>query len=82
MVLQYPVTTEKAIGMIIKENKIVFVVDLSATKAQVKSEIEKTYNVKVASVNTANTIHGKKRAYVRLAPGYKADDIAAKLKIA
>lgn len=81
-ILQYPVTTEKAVGMIERENKIVFVVDARANRKQVKEAIEKAYNVKVEKVNIMNSIHGKKKAFVKLAKGYSADDIAAKLKIA
>ena len=81
-ILHYPITTEKAIGMIELENKIVFVVEKRATKPEIKMAVEKIYGVKVESVNTLITPKGDKRAYVKLAKGYKADDIAAKLKIA
>jgi large subunit ribosomal protein L23 len=37
--------------------------------------------VKVASVNTLIAPTGKKRAFVKLKEGFKADDVAAKLKI-
>ncbi|MEW6328909.1 MAG: 50S ribosomal protein L23 [Candidatus Micrarchaeota archaeon] len=82
MILRYPVTTERAIGMIEKENKIVFVVDKRANKREIKNEVEKTYNVKVARITTLITAKGEKRAFVKLAKGFSADDIAAKLKIA
>lgn len=78
----YPVTTEKAVGMIERENKMVFVVDNRADKKQVKEAVEKTYNVKVEKVNVMNSLDGRKKAFVKLAKGYTADDIAAKLKIA
>jgi ribosomal protein uL23 len=81
-VLQYPVTTEKAVGMIERENKIVFIVDTRADKKQIKEAVEKTYNVKVEKVNVLNAIDGRKKAFIKLAKGYSADDIAAKLKIA
>jgi len=81
-VLLYPITTEKAIGMIELENKIVFVVDKRATKNDVREAVEKLFAVKVEAVNSLITPKGEKRAYVKLAEGFKADDIAAKLKIA
>ena len=81
-VLQYPVTTEKAVGMIERENKIVFVVDSRVNRKQVKEAVEKTYNVKVLKVNIMNSIDGRKKAFIKLAKGYSADDIAARLKIA
>jgi len=81
-VLLYPITTEKAIGMIELENKIVFVIDKRATKKDVKDAVEKTFSVKVEKINTLITPKGDKRAYVKLKQGFKADDVAAKLKIA
>ncbi len=81
-VLQYPITTEKAVGLIERENKIAFVVDSRATKKQIKEEVEKTFNVKVDKINVMISFGGKKKAFVKLSKGYSADDIAAKLKIA
>lgn len=79
-VLRYPITTEKAIGMIELENKLVFVVEPTATKPQIKAEIERLFKVKVGHINTKITPTGIKHAYIRLKEG-KADDIAAQLKI-
>ena len=80
-VLQYPVTNEKAIGLIELKNTLLFVVAPSATKPEIKKEVETLFEVKVASVNTLITPTGIKRAFVKLKDGYKADDVAAKLKI-
>ncbi len=79
-VLLYPITTEKAIGMIELENKLLFVVEMRATKPQIKQEVERLFKVKVGSVNTKITPKGVKHAYIRLKEG-KADDIATQLKI-
>ena len=81
MTVQYPLLTEKAVGLIEKENKLVFIVDLKATKEAIKEAVERLYAVKVAKVNTMISIKGKKKAYVKLKPEYKAVDLAAKLKI-
>ena len=80
-VLQYPVTNEKAIGLIELKNTLLFVVTPMATKPEIKKEVETLFDVKVASVNTLITPTGLKRAFVKLQDGYKADDVAAKLKI-
>ena len=80
-VLQYPVTNEKAIGLIELKNTLLFVVNPTATKPEIKKEVETLFEVKVASVNTLITPTGIKRAFVKLKEGYKADDVAAKLKI-
>ena len=77
----YPVTNEKAIGLIEFQNTLTFVVEKASTKAQIKKDIETLFEVKVASVNTLITPTGNKRAYVKLKEGFKADDVAAKLKI-
>ena len=77
----YPVTNEKAVGLIELQNTLTFVVENKATKPQIKKDIETLFAVKVSSVNTLISPTGKKRAYVRLAKGFKADDVAAKLKI-
>lgn len=82
MAILYPITTEKAIGMIELENKMLFVVEKQSTKKDIIDEVEKTFGVKVEKVNTLVTPKGEKRAYVKLKAGFKADDIAAKLKIA
>ena len=79
-VLLYPITTEKAIGMIELENKLLFVVEMRATKPQIKEEVERLFKVKVGAINTKITPHGAKHAYIRLKEG-KADDIATQLKI-
>jgi large subunit ribosomal protein L23 len=79
--LHYPVTNEKAIGLIELRNTLTFVVDGKATKPEIKKEVEQLFEVKVASVNTLVTPTGKKRAFVKLKEGFKADDVAAKLKI-
>lgn len=79
--IQYPITNEKAIGLIELKNTLTFVVDSSATKPIIKKEMEELFAVKVESVNTMISPSGKKRAYIKLKKGFKADDVAAKLKI-
>jgi len=79
--IQYPITNEKAIGLIELQNTLTFIVDNAATKPAIKKEVEELFAVKVASVNTLISPSGKKRAYVRLKEGFKADDVAAKLKM-
>ena len=73
-----PYMTEKTFDIIERQNKICFLVDVKASKTKIKSAIETLYQVKVATVNTAITIVGKK-AFVRLAPESSATDLASKL---
>lgn len=81
MTLKYPLLTEKSVGAIEKENKIVFIVEKNATKDEIKQEIEKAYKVKVKSVNTMISLKGQKKAYIKLMPEFKATDLATKLRI-
>ena len=78
-VILYPQATEKAVKMIEAENKLIFIVDNSATKQDIKKAMETLFEVKVKSVSVEITPGGKKRAYVRLAPEFMADEIASKL---
>jgi large subunit ribosomal protein L23 len=87
-VLQSPHVSEKSTRLS-EHNQYVFDVAPRATKADVKSAVEKLFNVNVESVNIAN-VKGKlklfrfrpgrkariRKAYVRLAEG-QSIDIAA-----
>jgi len=81
MVIEYPLLTEKAVGLIEKENKLVFAVRKNANKRDIKKAVEELYNVKVQKINTAINVKGMKKAYITLKPEFKAIDIATKLKI-
>ena len=80
--LKHLITTEKAVSLMEFQNKLIFVVDKSATKPDIKKDVEKMFSVKVASVAVHNTMKGQKRAFVKLTPEFKADEVAAKLKVA
>lgn len=78
-VLLYPQATEKAVRLIESENKLVFIVANDATKSDVKRAVETLFEVRVNNVKVEITHDGHKRAYVKLAPEFMADEIAAKL---
>jgi large subunit ribosomal protein L23 len=80
-VISYPVMTEVASRILEAENKLVFVVNTMATKADVKQAVEQLYEVKVSKVNIMITSKGEKKAFVKLHPDYKAVDVAIKLGI-
>ena len=87
-----PLITEKALTKRETEGSLVFEVAATATKTEVKQAVEKLFNVKVASIRTAN-VEGKerrrgkftgykadwKKAYVRLKAGEKVPDFAAEI---
>jgi len=77
--IKHPVSSEKAIRLMESENKLVFVVDEKATKADVKKAIEELFKAKVNAVNTLHTMRGQKRAYVTFAKETPAIDIATSL---
>ena len=78
-IIKYPLSTEKAIKMMESENKLVFVVERKATKQQIREELKQRFSVDVVSVNTINTVRGKKHAYVRFNDESPAIDVATKL---
>ncbi|RLI13301.1 50S ribosomal protein L23 [Candidatus Bathyarchaeota archaeon] len=80
-VILYPLMTEASSRLLEKENKLVFITNIKATKKDIKRAIEELYNVKVSKVNTVIVSKGKKKAFVRLEPEYSATDVAIKLGI-
>jgi large subunit ribosomal protein L23 len=80
-VLKHPVITEKTVGVIERENKLTFIVDVRATKHDVERAFEEIYKVKVEKVNVVITAKGEKKAVIKLKPEYKASDIAIRLGI-
>ncbi len=80
-VIFYPLMTESASLMVEKDNKLIFVVSLKAGKTDIKKAVEQLYEVKVDKVHTLITSQGEKKAFVKLAPEFKASDVAIKLGI-
>lgn len=78
-VLKYPHLTEKSVGIVEKENKLIFIVDRRANKNDIKKAIEEEFRVKVVKVNVVITRKGEKKAYVKLSSETPAIDIASKL---
>lgn len=56
-----PIVTEKATMLTEKLNRYTFHVSVEATKAQIKSLVEKLYDVNVVSVNTL-VVRGKNKS--------------------
>jgi len=78
-ILIHPLLTEKAIGKIETENKLVFIVNRKSNKKQIKWATEKTFNVKVDNVKTLIDRKGRKKAWIKLSKEYSASDIATRL---
>jgi large subunit ribosomal protein L23 len=64
-VIRKPIITEKFSALSEKENKYSFIVDRKANKEEIKTEVEKLYQVKVLDVNTMIYPGKKKTRYTR-----------------
>jgi len=73
--------TEVASRILEAENKLVFIVNLKASKLDIKRAVEQLYEVQVEKVSVAITPKGEKKAFVKLHPDFKAADVAVKLGI-
>lgn len=51
-VIKFPLTTESAMKKIEDNNTLVFIVDITANKNQIKAAVNKLYGIKAAKVNT------------------------------
>ena len=78
-ILQYPYMTEKSVNLVEKENKVVFIVDREANKTQIREAEETMFEVKVDQVNTMIDMEGRKKAFIKLKPEFRALDVATKL---
>merc|ERR1712021_289776 len=65
-ILKYPLTTESAMKKIEENNTLVFIVDVRASKVQIKEAIKKMYDIDTQKINTLIRPDGQKKAYVRL----------------
>ena len=87
-VIKKPIITEKS-TLVAEQGKIVFAVRSDATKTDIKTAVEKIYNVKVKSVNitmkpgkskrfkgVAGFTSDVKKAYITLEEGHNIDIMA------
>jgi ribosomal protein uL23 len=76
-----PLSTEKSIRLMESENKLVFIVDVKATKEQIKNELESMFKVKIVKINTTIGPDAKKKAFVKFSQETPAIDLATKLEL-
>ena len=69
--------TEKAMDEMERQNKLEFVVDRRANRAEIKRAIEELYSCKVQKITTKIVRIGK-IATVRFRPEYSAEDIGSR----
>ncbi|MEM0350817.1 MAG: 50S ribosomal protein L23 [Archaeoglobaceae archaeon] len=80
MLIKCFLVTEKAM-LELEKNVITAIVNLKARKNEIKREFEKLFNVEVESVNVLITPKGEKKAYIKLKPGYSAEELLSKLGV-
>ena len=76
-ILLHAYVTEKSMDEMERMNKLEFVVDRRATRAQVKRAVEELYQCKVAKVNT-KIVRAGKIATVKLRPEFSSEDIGGR----
>jgi len=79
-ILYHPYVTEKTMNFMEQNNALEFVVKRTANKQQIKTSVEKMFEVKVKDVNTRIT-KGGKHAIVTFMPEFKAEDIGMRIGI-
>lgn len=80
-ILIQPLSSDKNMAKMERENTITFLVNSFANKVQIKHAFAKLYEAKVRSVTTLIRPDGQKKAYIRLAPGADALKVASKIGI-
>jgi large subunit ribosomal protein L23 len=80
-ILHYPVITEKTMDAIDFHNKLVFIVDLRASKPEIRKAVEEQYEVSVTKVNTQITMKGTKKATVQLSDEDDAQDVISRVGV-
>lgn len=78
-ILIAPHLSEKSMGLVETENKLVFIVDEKANKKQIKWAVEEAFDTEVEKVNTLHDRKNRKKAFVKLPDKHNALDIATKL---
>lgn len=78
-VIKYAVKNERAAKIMEANNTLTFIVDVRATKPQIKEAVAKMYGFKVKKVNTLISFKQRaKKAFVRFTDAGAAVDIASK----
>jgi len=75
-----PVTTEKAVMLVEKDNVVTFTVNMKYQKAEIKKQFEEIFNVKVAKIRTLIK-ENKKYVFLKLKKEFPAIDLATKIGI-
>ena len=80
-IIEHPLVTEQAMNEMDFKNKLLFLVDIDATKPEIREEIQDRYDVVVNDVNTQITSKGNKKATVTLSESDDATEIASRIGV-
>jgi large subunit ribosomal protein L23 len=81
MTVKYPHVTEKGVDKMDFQNKMQFIVDLDATKAEIATAVEERFEVTVEGVTTQVTPDAEKKAEVQLSEDDDAQEIASRIGV-
>jgi len=76
-IILHAYVTEKSMDEMERQNKLEFVVDRRANRADIRKAVEETYNCKVAKV-TVKIVQTGKIATVRFTKEFSAEDIGGR----
>ena len=80
-VIKHPHVTEKAMDKMDFQNKLLFIVDIDATKAEIVEAIETQFDVTIENVTTMVTMDGDKKAEVTLSEDDDAQEVASRIGV-
>ena len=80
-VIKHPHVTEKAMDKMDFQNKLLFIVDVDATKDEIVDAIETQFDVTIENVTTMVTMDGDKKAEVTLSEDDDAQEVASRIGV-
>ena len=80
-VIRFVLMTEKSIRMVESQNKLVFIVNRSSKKGQIRKSIENAFCPPISGITTVIDQSGRKKAFVKFSNPGAAGDIAIKLGV-
>ncbi len=80
-VIKFVLMTEKSVRMVETQNKLVFIVNRSAARGEIKKAVQNAFNSPVSDVKTVIDQSGRKKAFVKFSNVGAAGDIAIRLGI-
>jgi len=81
VIIDYPFVSEKATIVLEEQGKLHVIVDVRATKDDIRRAVEQMYEFNVKSVNTMLTPNGKKKAIITFEQSGAAHEIASRIGV-